>query len=290
MNSAPIELSLSLIIPAHNEQECIGALLTELSRLFEQLVSVEIIVVCNGCTDNSVAFIQEQYPNVCVVETSVASKVHALNLGDDKANYFPRVYLDADIYIRAEDLVTLGSELNISSQMAASPRIRFNTDNASFMVKQYYKAAYWSDYNQFDLLSNVIALSKQGHIRLGKFPQVMADDEYLRCLFSNNEKFLSKVSTYTFYTPRNLGGLLKILSRARLGNLKLEFVLNKSAKATRSEGSKGKGNQYLRMIKQAGLLSFVVFLFSKGISYIRSTYQYRRDINVWERDDSSRKR
>lgn len=289
MNSAPTELSLSLIIPAHNELECIGSLLAELSRLFELIINVEIIVVCNGCSDNSAAFIQDQYPNVCVVETSVASKVHALNLGDDKANYFPRVYLDADIYIRAEELVALGIELNASSQMAASPRIRFNTDNASFIVKQYYKAAYWSDYNQFDLLSNVIALSKQGHTRLGKFPQVMADDEYLRCLFTKSEKLLSKVSTYTFYTPKNLGGLLKILSRARLGNLKLKAALSES-KATRTEGSKGKGNQYLRMFKQAGLLSFGVFLFSKGISYIRSTYQYRRDINVWERDDSSRKR
>lgn len=290
-------ISASIIIPAHNEKLCISPLLAELSSIPQRLNNVEVIVVCNGCTDGSVEFIRECFPEIKVLETSIASKVNALNLGDQHAQYFPRVYVDADVMISAENILRLCETLQDSAVLAASPSIRFNTENASCWVKAYYKSAFWSDYNQFDLLSNVIVLSEQAHRKLGKFPEVMADDEYLRSLFSPSERTISSSATYEFFTPRTVLGLIKILTRARLGNLYLQRFFQQSSLASQAPANKhaqlkqrSRENQYLRMIKRAGIVSFCVFAVVKLVCLIRSTYQFKTAEQGWERDDSSRQR
>lgn len=285
------ELSLSIIIPAHNERECISPLLEELVRLQDLYKSVEVIVVCNGCSDDSAVYIAKHFPSINVLETTVASKVNALNIGDAEAQHFPRLYIDADVMISAQDIAVLCTEMHRSKALAASPQIHFNTKGASCVVKAYYRSAIWSDYNQQDLLSNVIALTQSGHERLGKFPDVMADDEYLRRLFCREERLLAKNCSYQFYTPKNLLGLIKILTRARLGNLHLQAFLESTdnPQNTPTETKHCEG-QYSRMFKKAGLLSFSVFLGVKVVSFIRSTYQFKRASTQWERDESSRKR
>jgi glycosyltransferase involved in cell wall biosynthesis len=43
-------MKLSIVVPAHNEEENIGSFLSGLSKRFDK---AEIIVVCNGCTDHT---------------------------------------------------------------------------------------------------------------------------------------------------------------------------------------------------------------------------------------------
>ncbi len=43
-------MKLSIVVPAHNEEENIGRFLSDLSKEFNK---AEIIVVCNGCTDKT---------------------------------------------------------------------------------------------------------------------------------------------------------------------------------------------------------------------------------------------
>src|SRR5688500_17813030 len=87
---------LSIIIPAHNEASVVERTLKSiLANRVDR--PVQIIVVANGCTDGTEAVVRKLAEQVELVETPVGSKVHALNLGDRKAKYDLRAYLDADI-------------------------------------------------------------------------------------------------------------------------------------------------------------------------------------------------
>ena len=88
---------ISIVIPAHNEEQVIGRLLEGVTRGAEP-GELEIVVVTNGCTDRT-AEVAASFPGVTVVDSPVASKAVALNLGDATVTGFPRLYLDADIEV-----------------------------------------------------------------------------------------------------------------------------------------------------------------------------------------------
>src|SRR5262249_27463479 len=94
---------VSIVIPAHNEEttieRCLNRLLGEGSSQ-----SLQVVVVCNGCSDRTPDIARRFGPRVTVLETDVASKVHALNLGDEVAQGFPRFYMDADVAMSPADI------------------------------------------------------------------------------------------------------------------------------------------------------------------------------------------
>ena len=91
---------ISIVIPAHNEASIIERTLRSIlsCKLDREL---EIIVVANGCTDDTAARARAVPGPITVIETPIGNKVHALNLGDREARHFPRAYLDADILLES---------------------------------------------------------------------------------------------------------------------------------------------------------------------------------------------
>ena len=87
---------ISVVIPAHNEEAVIGRCLQNLLEGAEP-DELEFVVVGNGCKDATATAARSFGPPVRVIETPVASKSNALNLGDAAAQIFPRAYIDADI-------------------------------------------------------------------------------------------------------------------------------------------------------------------------------------------------
>ncbi|MDQ1577463.1 MAG: hypothetical protein QOE21_150, partial [Microbacteriaceae bacterium] len=95
-----IDLSMisgSVIIPAHNEASVIERTLRPLADVANR-GQLEVVVVCNGCTDET-AELARNFTGVTVVEIDEASKSLALNVGDEAATVWPRMYLDADVEI-----------------------------------------------------------------------------------------------------------------------------------------------------------------------------------------------
>src|SRR5512142_3102283 len=85
-----------VVIPAHNEAAVIGRCLTRLLA-DAQPGEFEVVVACNGCTDDTASVASDAAPGVRVLRLDKASKSLALQAGDDAASVLPRLYLDADI-------------------------------------------------------------------------------------------------------------------------------------------------------------------------------------------------
>ncbi len=90
----------SIVVAAHNESSVIRRLLSQLvgPALKDEL---DIVVVANGCTDDTAEVARSFGPPVQVLSLATASKREALAAGNRAATAFPRVYVDADVELGA---------------------------------------------------------------------------------------------------------------------------------------------------------------------------------------------
>ena len=109
-----------MIVPAHNEGALIGRTLRTMLTGHKPN-ELEIVVVCNGCRDDTAAVARAVGPPVRVLETPQASKSLALNLGDASASGWPRLYVDADVLIDLPSLRATVAALE-NGALAAAPR------------------------------------------------------------------------------------------------------------------------------------------------------------------------
>lgn len=102
------EIVYSLIVPAHNEEK---TLLPTLQALAAQQgdMAYEIVVACNGCTDNTVSIAREfaaaqPAGRVVVADTEQAGMSFGKNFGARNSNGRHLVFVDADTSIPADAL------------------------------------------------------------------------------------------------------------------------------------------------------------------------------------------
>ena len=98
-------IMFSVIIPAYNEERYIEKTLTSLPK------DVEVIIVCNGCADNTFKIAKRYTKKVYSINQRGVSK--ARNYGAKKARYKNLIFLDADTILTNE---TLNDIKNISKK------------------------------------------------------------------------------------------------------------------------------------------------------------------------------
>src|SRR5262245_60945763 len=157
---------VSIVVPAHNEARVIG-------RLLEQLVSpaghddLDVIVIANGCTDDTVEVAASFGPPVRVVALPVASKRQALDEGDRLALGFPRIYVDADVELGADDIRALDAALRRPGVLAAAPERALDMTGRPWPVRWYYDVWTRLPEVQSGLFGRgVIGLNEQGFERI----------------------------------------------------------------------------------------------------------------------------
>ena len=91
----------SVIVPAHDESAVIQRTLATMLRDADK-DGLEVIVVCNGCSDDTAERARSFGPPVRVLETDKGSKPLALKMADAAALHFPRLFVDADIEVAHE--------------------------------------------------------------------------------------------------------------------------------------------------------------------------------------------
>jgi len=211
---------LSVVIPAHNEATVVGRCLAAMldgARPGE----LDVVVVCNGCDDATADVVRGFGDRVRLIETPVASKTNALNLGDDAALGFPRLYVDADVVLPLDAVRKIAARL-AEDAPAASPSMATDLSRSSWVVRAYY--AVWTrlPYVREGMIGvGVYALSEVGRRRFGRFPSVIADDGYVRMHFDADERVLVDGAPVRVVAPATLADLLKVKTRSRLGGLEL---------------------------------------------------------------------
>ena len=277
---------VSIIIPAHNEGKVIE---TTLKGLIAGVVSgeFEVIVVCNGCTDNTAAAVMAFSKTIKCIETPIASKSNALNLGDSEAHYFPRIYQDADVVLSSDAIRQIAQVLRSGKYLAAAPEMQMDLNNASWVVHSYYEVWKQLPYVKEGMIgTGVYALSEEGRKRFGTFPQIIADDGYIRALFHAHERTSVDFCCSVVRAPTNINGLLKIKTRSRLGRYELEM---KFPELIENE-KKDYASATINLLKQINLWPKIFIYLYINLKTRTNAQKYARSLEFtrWERDESSR--
>jgi len=274
-----------VIIPAHNEAAVISR--TLFSLLQHSGGDVQILVVCNGCTDNTAEIARSFSPRVSVLETSVPSKTGALNLGEKYAQSFPRIYIDADVVLTDGSLQALEQALNTGPWLAVSPEPVMDFSSSSWAVKAYYDIWLSMPYCRSGLLgAGVYALSETGRGRFIQFPDLIADDGYVRALFKEHERGRVENAKAVVKGPANLYWLIKIKTRSRLGAMELAL---KYPELVGNEVKDYWGAMLALLSNPKKWLKFLVYVYVNFSSRFLAKRRMRNLAEYeWEKDASSR--
>jgi glycosyltransferase involved in cell wall biosynthesis len=276
---------ISVVIPAHNESAVIGRALRAIltGALPNEL---DVIVVCNGCNDDTAAIAREFGAAVRVIETEIGNKTHALNLGDQAASSFPRVYVDADVVVTLSTIRALAARLERGQIIAAAPRPCFDLTGCSWPVRAFFDIRCGLPSSSEGIGgSGVYALTETARCRFSQFPNLVADDTYVRVQFKPEERETLSFVKSTVFCPRTIEDLIVIEARADYGSFELarihpELWINKG----------DSNHKILLSLVTRPILwpQLLVYLYVRIIARRKARSRLRTNAFVWERDESSR--
>jgi GT2 family glycosyltransferase len=271
----------AIVIPAHNEEKVIARLLSRLSGLAES-GRVQIVVACNGCTDDT-AGIALSFPGVTVVKIDESSKTAALNAAERAVDQFPRLYVDADVEISPSTVGSVFRHLEAGASEAARPVASYDVSASSRLVRCYFRARRQANVGSQALWgAGVYALSETGRSRFGRFPDVVADDLFIDSLFTTSEKAVIDGPAVIVRVPRDAKTLLSVLGRTVRGSAEL-----RSTGPLRGFGPSSSGTlrQLVTSVRSPrGVLDAVVYVCFSTLARVSTTALPAG----WERDESSR--
>jgi glycosyltransferase involved in cell wall biosynthesis len=276
---------ISVVIPAHNESSVIG-------RTLSTWVAgpgsdeLDIVVVCNGCSDGTANVARCFGPTVHVIESDIASKTNALNLGDQASRSFPRIYADADIVITVDAIRLLASRLERGDVLAVAPTPDFDLTACSWLVRKYFGVRSRLPSSREGIGgSGVYALSDAGRRRFAEFPNVIADDTYVRLQFKPAERETLPFVKSTVFPPRTVRQLIGIRTRAYAGTFELaqrfpELIVNIGETNDKT---------LVRLFKEVRLLpGLLAYCYVNIVARWKARVRSRVGSSVWQRDNSSR--
>jgi glycosyltransferase involved in cell wall biosynthesis len=281
-----VNSTLSVIIPAHNEEAVIGRCLDALLH-GARPSELEVIVVCNGCTDRTADVARAHGAVVRVIETDVPGKANALNLGDRAASGFPRLYVDADAILPIESVRTTAEALTSGDILAAAPLLSVDLTNRPWPVRAYYNVWLQLPYCRAGMLgSGVQAVSEEGRKRFTSFPAVTADDAFLRLHFAPSERRTIEECRFWISPPTTVADIIKVKTRSHFGNVE---ILERFPHL-RCNQEVSHGPALVRMSRDPRRWpAMAVYIYVKIATRLRVWWCYRgTDKPRWERDDTSR--
>jgi glycosyltransferase involved in cell wall biosynthesis len=277
---------ISVIIPAHNEANVIARCL---SAMLEGAApgEVQVVVACNGCTDETAKIARGFGDAVQVIETPVASKSEALNMADRVAHGFPRFYVDADVVLPHDAMVKVADVLRQGNVLAAAPAVKFDVTDRPWTVRAFYTI--WSQlpYLRAGMIgTGVYAVSEAGRKRFESFPRLTADDAFARLHFSREERQTVDSCFFTVSVPRSLGSVVDIKTRSHFGNYELQQHYPQLWKNEESDHRSAIGRLFVKPWLWPAL---AIYAYVKVMARVRTRRKYKRgDHRLWERDESSR--
>lgn len=160
-----VATTISVIIPAHNEEAYLKATLKALRR--QKFPGLEIIVVANGCTDNTEDVARERCDQLVVL--SQKSLGVARNLGARMAKGDLLIFLDADTLLEKNALRTIAEKFT-HRHAAGTVKGKPDSDRLAYrMIYGLKNFVHFSSVHQGS--SGVIICWREHFIRLGGFKE-----------------------------------------------------------------------------------------------------------------------
>ena len=276
----------SVVIPAHNEGAVIG-------RLLERILDgakpdeFDVVVVANGCTDDTVVVARSFEPRVRVVDSPVASKAAALRLGDAQVRGFPLVYVDADVEVGADDLRALARAVEAPGVLAAAPERALVLDGRPLAVRWYY--TFWRRLRvvREGLFGRgVVAVNAAGHERIAAMPRAMSDDLAASVAFRPFERRVVGEAYAVIHTPRTSADLVRRRVRSITGTVQLEQRRSTAVAEARTGRADVLGVVRANPLLMPHMLVFLAFTLEIRRRAARTVRA--GDFTTWLRDESSR--
>lgn len=273
----------TVIVPAHNEA-------TVIRRCLDSLVGQAgldtLVVACNGCTDGTPDIVRTHYPQAICLELPEPSKVAALNAAEQYITSWPVFYVDADTALAAHTIQTVCAALQANPHiLLAAPEPVVDTCLSAWAVRQFYRIWLQLPYIRAGVIGTCsYVLTQTGRQRFDAFPTVINDDGFVRCQFASHERCNIAGTQIHIQAPRDWWSLVKIKSRARLGNRQLAAL-----GLCRHHDKKPYSRILLRKLLSRDIVPALAYLFTTGVIRLRAAWQFRQLKHYrWEKDQSSR--
>jgi len=276
----------TVIVPAHNEATVIEACL---NSIVDQAGVSHIIAACNGCTDNTVEIVKSRFPDVICLDIQKPSKTNALNEAEIKAReigiQYPIFYIDADTQMSENAIQIIAKAMADGSILLSAPTPVIDTSKSSWLVKTYYKIWTQLPYIKEGVIATCsFIVSEAGRNRFDKFADVIGDDGFIRCHFKNKE--ISNIDGANIYitAPKDIFSLIKIKTRARLGNM--ELLAKKKCPIVEA---KNYSSVMTDRLLSRDFFSTLIYILIASFIRIRAKMQFKKlNTYEWEKDTSSR--
>jgi len=215
---------LSVILPASNEADEIAACLRAvLHSNWRKPGAMQVIVVANGCTDDTAArarALVNDYDErgwlLQVIERQAGGKLGALNAGDAAADGAIRVYLDADVTVSPNLIPELHTALDVAAPRYASGKVII------IAPKSWVSRSYARIWRKVPFMARgvpgcgVFAVNAAGRARWGAFPDIISDDTFVRLSFKPEER-IGVPAPYDWPIARGFANLVKVRRRQDAG-------------------------------------------------------------------------
>ncbi len=270
----------SVVIPAHNEAASIARTLAALRDQGD----LDVVVVCNGCTDETASIARRADPTARVLEIAQPSKIEAVRVGNGATSVFPRIHLDGDIEV--SNVAALLAPLTREGVLATGPEREVPREGCSRLVRWYYDVWEQLPHVRSGLFGRgVVCVSAEGQERLHALPRLMGDDLAMSEAFAPGERVVVGEAVALVRPPRTLRDLVQRRIRIATGNTQADTAGVRSAQARTSP------SHLIRVMWQdprrvPKVAVFVAIHLAAGWSARRAVRS--GDFTTWRRDESSR--
>ena len=285
----PSPTKATIIIAAYNESSVIRHTLQSLLKN-QPINNFQILVICNGCSDNTEHIIQNEFNTVLCHTIPQASKSLAIRYAESLNPGFPRLYLDADIALRSTDATSLIQYAENQPDAALIiPSSLVDTQHCDALVKRFYRAWYNTPFvRQLGFGAGTYLLNQAARSRFHIWPELIADDGFIRSQFLSQEIHVLKQHQVRVKAPKNTNTLIKVKARSKLGNIELREYLSSTPLTKLTVKKTLKRKTHSPNTLRSSTLDALVYFAVNVCALILAKWQYFTGSRSWSRDNSNR--
>jgi glycosyltransferase involved in cell wall biosynthesis len=217
------QFDVSVIIPAHNEQDYIDACLVALLAQRGAPPRVEILVMANACTDATIkrALTYKKQASakgwkLRVLRVPTPGKTDALRCADRATNGLTLIYLDADVVCGPEMLAKLHHALTPDRALYASGKLQIAS------ARTWISRAYGRTWGALPFMQSkavgagLFAVNRAGRAKWDEFPNIISDDTFVRLQFTPQDR-IEVTETYIWPLVEGFANLVRVRRRQDAG-------------------------------------------------------------------------